>query len=84
MRSDHGPQLSRAGSKVPDDEPRSRPLTTGLVRIWSARGFEVDGGANVVVRLHEDGSLAGYIISDTHGSWTIATTFFDIGGSFST
>ena len=47
-------------------------------------GFEVDGAANVVVRLHEDGSLAGYTINDTGGSWTIATTFFDIGGSFST
>ncbi len=47
-------------------------------------GFEVDGAANVVVRLHEDGSLAGYTISDNNGSWTIATTFFDIGGSFST
>ena len=46
-------------------------------------GFEVDGVANVVVRLHEDGSLAGYTISDNDGSWTIATTFFDIGGSFS-
>jgi hypothetical protein len=47
-------------------------------------GFEVDGAANVVVRLHEDGSLAGYTINDNDGLWTIATTFFDIGGSFST
>ena len=47
-------------------------------------GFEVDGAANVVIRLHEDGSLAGYTISGDDGSWLIATTFFDIGGSFST
>ncbi len=46
-------------------------------------GFEVNGAANVVVRLHEDGSLAGYTISGGDGSWTIATTFFDIGASFS-
>ncbi len=46
-------------------------------------GFEVNGAANVVVRLHEDGSLAGYTISGGNGSWTIATTFFDIGASFS-
>jgi len=46
-------------------------------------GFEVNGVANVVVRLHEDGSLAGYTISGGEGSWTIATTFFDIGASFS-
>jgi len=46
-------------------------------------GFEVDGAANVTVRLHEDGSLAGYTIGDSDGLWTIATTFFDIGGSFS-
>ncbi len=46
-------------------------------------GFEVNGVANVVVRLHEDGSLAGYTISGGDGSWTIATTFFDIGASFS-
>ncbi len=46
-------------------------------------GFEVDGAANVTVRLHEDGSLAGYTIGDNDGLWTIATTFFDIGGSFS-
>ena len=46
-------------------------------------GFEVNGAANVVVRLHEDGSLAGYTISHNDGSWTIATTFFDIGASFS-
>jgi len=37
----------------------------------------------VTVRLHEDGSLAGYTIGDSDGLWTIATTFFDIGGSFS-
>ena len=46
-------------------------------------GFEVDGAANVTVRLHEDGSLAGYTIGDNDRLWTIATTFFDIGGSFS-
>jgi len=46
-------------------------------------GFEVNGVANVVVRLHEDGSLASYTISGGDGSWTIATTFFDIGASFS-
>ena len=46
-------------------------------------GFEVNGAANVVVRLHDDGSLAGYTISGGNGSWTIATTFFDIGASFS-
>ena len=46
-------------------------------------GFEVNGAANVVVRLHEDGSLAGYTITGGNGSWTIATTFFDIGASFS-
>jgi hypothetical protein len=46
-------------------------------------GFEVDGAANVTVRLHEDGSLAGYTIGESDGLWTIATTFFDIGGSFS-
>ncbi len=46
-------------------------------------GFEVKGAANVVVRLYEDGSLAGYTISGNDGSWTITTTFFDIGASFS-
>jgi len=46
-------------------------------------GFEVNGAADVVVRLYEDGSLAGYTISGGNGSWTIATTFFDIGASFS-
>ncbi len=46
-------------------------------------GFEVNGAANVVVRLNGDGSLAGYTITGNSGSWTIATTFFDIGGSFS-
>jgi len=45
--------------------------------------FEVNGAANVEVRLDEDGSLAGYTITGNSGSWTIATTFFDIGASFS-
>lgn len=47
-------------------------------------GFDVKGAANVVAYLDESGWLAGYVITGNNKSWTIATTFSDVGTSFST